>query len=182
MIMRKLLCILIIFNTTAVLAQSTDSLLILLTERINEKELYVNERLERIDSLKRQLSNKETAHELFSLYNALYAEYGTFKYDSAFAYADKLSKLAYEVNDNEKINEARLQLGFTLLSAGMFKEAFDSLSIVDAKQLDDSAKIAYYSLMGRAYYDLQDYNVDHYYSEYYNKLAIQYIDSAKQIC
>lgn len=182
MIMRKLLCILIIFNTTAVLAQNTDSLLILLTERINEKELYVSERLIKIDSLKRQLSNKKTVHTLFSLYHALYTEYGTFKYDSAFAYADKLIKLAYEVSDQEKINEARLQLGFTLLSAGMFKEAFDSLSIVEAKQLKDSAKIAYYSLMGRAYYDLQDYNVDHYYSGYYNKLAIQYIDSAKQIC
>lgn len=182
MVMKKLYFILIILNTTSVLAQSTDSLLAVLSERIGQKQTYVDKRLARINNLKKQLKDKEAPHELFFIYNELYNEYGTFNYDSAFAYATKLSKLAYKLEDNAKVGQARIQLGFIMLSSGMFKEAFDSLSIVNTKQLGDSAKIAYYSLMARAYYDLQDYNVDNYYSAYYNKLASQYVDSAKHLC
>lgn len=179
--MKKLCFILLLLNTTAVLAENTDSLLSILSKRIGQKQTYVEDRLERINSLKKQLKNTEKPNGLFFVYNELYNEYGTFNYDSAFTYGTKLSKLAYELEDNAKVGQARIQLGFIMLSSGMFKEAFDSLKIVDTKQLEDSMKTAYYSLMARAYYDLQDYNVDNYYSEYYNKLASQYIDSAKHL-
>lgn len=182
MVTKKIgLIVLIFLTTTSGLAQNTDSLLSILSQRIEEKQAYVGKRLGRIDSLKTAIQGKQNLNTLFSYYSQLYQEYGTFKYDSAFSYAVKLSKLAYQLGDQEKVGQSRIALGFILVSSGMFKEAFDSLSVVETAHLDDSVKIAYYSLMARAYYDLQDYNVDNFYSNYYNQLANRYIDSAKSL-
>ena len=114
----------------------------------------------------------------YAVYNKLYYEYRTFKYDSAFAYVVKLQQAARQLQDPVKVSHARLQLGFTLLSSGMYKEALDSLNAVDPAFMPDSIKADYYGLMARACYDLSGYTQDSYYSSRYNKAGEMYVDSA----
>lgn len=159
----------------------SDSLILLLIKAIENKDVNVRSRLERIDRLKDELSSMQGAslESQFDIHNALYHEYKTFIYDSAFGYAHKLIQISYKLQDKSKIGYARVKLGFILVSSGMFKETFDSLTVAPVKYMDDSTKVQYYSLMARGYYDLGTYNNDNYYQYVYAGLANQYMDSAR---
>lgn len=145
-----------------------------------EKERYVKEKQETISSLRRRLvANQGAAPKVkFDLNNALYQQYKSFIFDSAFFYSKRLIELGYEMDDKALIGYSKTNLGFTLLSAGMFKEAFDTLNTVIVKELIDTTKVEFYALMARALYDNSDYNQDNYYSELYVKNANTFVDFA----
>jgi hypothetical protein len=157
-----------------------DSLLRELSQTIENRELYINEKQDRIAFLRNRLADEENSSlsEKFDIYDAVYNEYRSFKYDSAFAYALKLQETARKLEDPAKINYSKLQMGFTLLSSGMFKEAFDSLKTVEVKELPKNLRVDYYELMARAFYDLAGYNVDAYYANRYVETGNLYADSA----
>jgi tetratricopeptide (TPR) repeat protein len=108
----------------------------------------------------------------------LYQEYASFNCDSAFGYAEKLQQVARQAKDRPGVAYAGMKLGFVLLSSGRFKEAFDTLRVVDFNQLSTGHKAEYYTLMARCYYDLADYNLDQVYAPVYNEKATSYLDSA----
>jgi tetratricopeptide (TPR) repeat protein len=117
----------------------------------------------------------------FAQYNTclqLYEEYKTFNYDSAYHYATTLRGLAAVLDDEVRIGQAKLKIGFSLVSAGLFKEAADSLSLIQVTQLPDSLKMEYYQVMGRFYYDLADFGNDSYHSPGYVRKGNAYLDSA----
>jgi hypothetical protein len=116
----------------------------------------------------------------FNSYLLLYEEYKAFKYDSAYNYARKLQEVALQLQDAHRLAQARLKLGFSLLSAGLFKEASDSLDIISVQTLHDSLKVEYYLLMGRLYYDLADFTNDSYHTPGYVQKGNRYLDSALQ--
>lgn len=137
----------------------------------------------RIDFLKVSLENKGLDLKDKYLINLqLYNEYKSFQYDKAFYYAHQLQQLSHQLKDPAKIAYAKLKLGFILLSSGMFKETFDSLSTLKIKQLPDSVKREYYLLSARTYYDLADFDQDDYYTRIYKTKASLYVDSALKLC
>lgn len=81
----------------------SDSLIQVLVRAIENRDVSVEGRLQRIDKLKDELRAMEEAslERKFSIYNAIYNEYKTFIYDSAFAYAHKL--INYSLKGNSKI-------------------------------------------------------------------------------
>jgi tetratricopeptide (TPR) repeat protein len=111
----------------------------------------------------------------------LFEEYKAFSYDSAYNYAKKLQTTAGQLNDPVKQALARMDLAFTLISSGMFKETLETLNQVDTKLFTDSNKIAYYFLKGRSYFDLSDFDRNPDYSALYNPKGIQCIDSALRL-
>jgi hypothetical protein len=115
---------------------------------------------------------------LFTHYQNLYDQYKVFQYDSAFHYARCLQNTAQQLNAPIKIADARLKLCFCLLSAGLFKETLDSLRTIDTKGLPDSLQAEYYSLMGRYYYDLGDFDNDDYNTPAYTRIGNAFMDSA----
>lgn len=159
----------------------TDSLIQVLVHAIETRDVSVNARLQRLDLLKQKLAlaSGTSLEERFTLYDAIYNEYKTFIYDSAFSYAQKLIDAAYRLRDNSKIGYARVQLGFILVSSGMFKETFDSLASAPVKDVADTTKVQYYYVMARTYYDLGTYNNDNHYLNQYSRLASQFMDSAR---
>jgi hypothetical protein len=174
------LCFLITLFLEAASQNNTDSLLAVLRKEIDRQDVYVNQKLGRIEELRKRLHRIDQAPLLqqFDLYNSLYHEYKTFIYDSAFQYSQRLIQTSYKLKDKSKIGYARVKLSFILLSSGMFKETFDSLQLVEVKYLDDTTRVDYYRLLARAYSDLTVYNKDRYYRESYNGLDRSYMDSA----
>ena len=162
----------------------SDSLLVQLNHAIAHKEEYVEAKLKHLHELHATLNSgaELTDEERFTILQELSNEYKTFIYDSAFSSVIKLQNLAYQLRDPVKIAYAKNQLGFVLLSSGMFKETLDSLVNLRVAKLPDSIRIDYYSILARAYYDLGDFDKDQYYTPRYNKLGTQYIDSAKSLC
>ncbi len=164
-------------------AQDYSAKLIELDNTLSTRESYVTEKRQTIIQLKKRLeANPNADLQLqFDLCDQLYHQYRSFIYDSAFAYASKLIKIAYEIGETEQIGYAKTQLGFTTLSAGMFKETFDTLSTVQISGLADSTKLDYYGLMSRVLYDLCDYNRDPYYCDIYVDMADKYIEFATSL-
>ena len=119
--------------------------------------------------------------DLFRRFDLLYDQYKVFNYDSAFTYARYLQTTALRLNDPVKITEARLKLCFCLLSSGLFKETLDSLQTLDISGMPDSLQSEYYSLMGRYYYDLGDFDNDDYNTPAYTRKGNDYMDSALRL-
>jgi hypothetical protein len=124
------------------------------------------------------ITGKPDLPELFIRYNRLYDQYKLFNYDSAFRYARSLQITAQRIGSPTSIADARLKLCFCLLSAGLFKETLDSLRTFDTRGLPDSLRAEYYSLMGRYYYDLGDFDNDDYNTPAYTREGNDYMDSA----
>ncbi|GGB15490.1 DUF6377 domain-containing protein [Puia dinghuensis] len=121
---------------------------------------------------------KDNLPAQFEDHRRLYEEYKVFKYDSAFTYARALRSIALKLDDPVKTTYARLQLGFCLLSSGLFKETLDSLAEIQIGTAPDSLQAEYYALMGRYYYDLGDFDNDSYNTPVYTQKGNVYIDSA----
>ncbi|MHA6248283.1 DUF6377 domain-containing protein [Pontibacter sp. CAU 1760] len=169
----------LINTSNAFCTPKSDSLLQELTRTIENKSKYIREKQERIAQLQTMLATDEpTLAERHTLYKKLYAEYSSFQYDTAFIYAQKLQETAAKLEDPDKITQAQLSMSFILLSAGMFKEAFDALEAVKVGGAPDSIKEAYYSQMARIHFDLASYNKDKNFSDRYTQKGSQYIDSA----
>ena len=160
--------------------QHYDSLLVKLNKTIEEKKHFDSEKLKRIEILHQQLnlSTNTSLNVRYAIYDKLYNEYKSFNYNQAFNHVQKLRQISYALKDPVKEAQSKVDLGFILLSSGMFKEAFDSFKTVNVKILPDSVRREYYYLTARTYYDLADFDKDDYYTPVYNAQAGKYIDSA----
>jgi hypothetical protein len=184
-IMKKLIvCLLLLTAVPYIYGQThTDQLLADLNHAIEESATYDQAKVQSIQQIK-QLGDKIPANDLatrFSLYLSLYEEYKVYHYDSAYSYSRKLQQTANQLQDPVRIGQARLKLGFILVSSGMFREAYDSLQNIQLQHYPDSLKAEYYSLMARYYYDLADYDNDLYHTPAYNAKGNEYVDSALQL-
>ncbi|HMH23422.1 MAG TPA: DUF6377 domain-containing protein [Puia sp.] len=160
--------------------EKTAHLLNELNKAIEASPKYDAEKLKTIEALKRSFAEKKNdgLSALFSGYQQLYEEYKVFNHDSAYDFAKRLQETAIQIGDPAMIVSARLKLGFSLLSAGMFKETLDSLNKIDITGVHDSLRAEYYSLTGRFYYDLGDFDNDRYNTPAYNDKGSRYMDSA----
>ncbi len=127
---------------------------------------------------KLQANNPADLAGAFGLYAQLFEAYKVYQYDSAYHYAQLLLQVSKRLNDPESIGYARIKLGFSMLSSGMYKETLDSLRTIVVQAVPNESRAEYYALMGRYYYDLADYDNDQYHSPGYNQKAAAYIDSA----
>lgn len=164
--------------SNAALAQSTaDSLLNVLDSAIEKRTFYVDQKKMKVDVLKAKADRKKGIAKFYAI-DAIYEEYKAFIYDSAFAYALHLQQTARELNHPVLLNEAKIKMGFALVSSGLFNEALDSLRMISSDELPDSLKVKYYDLMARTCYDLADFSRDNYYGRLYGERGTSYIDSA----
>lgn len=174
----------LLFLPLGLLAQGTPSATLrTLNEAIAQAPRYDAVKRQRIQALQTTLARTPAAalQERFAVCGQLYDEYKVFNYDSAYRYARTLQTLATQLQDPARVTFARIKLSFILLSSGMFKETYDSLSLVHIDDAPDSLRAEYYTLLARYYYDLADFDNDTYHTPGYTRLANRYVDSALQL-
>ncbi|MBC6109970.1 DUF6377 domain-containing protein [Pedobacter fastidiosus] len=176
-----LFIVFLFFSLNAFSQSLNDSLLNELNLVLQKKEIYIEKKQERISKLRNQSFGAKNHQEQFKIYEALYEEYKSFSYDSSYNYAKKLEQTAVALNDPLRIASAKMKMGFTLLSSGMFKETLEVLNSINVDIIPTEDKIAYYFLKSRSYFDLADYNRNPDYTNIYNPKGIQCIDSALKI-
>ena len=160
---------------------AADSLLTELNAVLARKKNYDGQRLNRISVLTADFVSAEVSDNTrFDLGLRIYDEYKAFKYDSAFVYCLKITRLAGQLNNPEKVEVAKLKLAFVLLSSGLFKETFDTLESIRSGLLNEADQQSYYFLQARAYSDLGDFNRDDTYRPTYYAKALAYADTALQ--
>ena len=158
----------------------TDSLLNTLDEHIRRRDAFIQQKLDRIDHLMHDVIEAKYSRdysELCYLYDKLHDEYQSFKYDSAFKYVIELNRIAPELKDYDRWVHARIKMGFTLLSSGMFKESLDTLLSIDPQKCSELNRRELYSILGRTYYDIADYDNDEFFARKYRAMGNQYLDS-----
>jgi len=160
----------------------TDSLFRQLDVLIAEEDTYIDQKLEDIATLRAQLHSAKDQMEYFNTLYGLWFEYSSFQFDSAFQYAQRMIHTAGGINDEKLVSEARLCMIFVFRSAGLYKEAFDTLQTIRSGDLPMIQAISYYEAMGRTYYDLSYFDGVEHFVEKYGKLGNVYIDSAIQLC
>lgn len=157
-----------------------DSLIDRLNGAIRQANEYDNNKLKGIAALKRLLgqTSKSDLSRQYQIHLNIYEEYKYYNYDSALTYAKKLQLIAQHKNNPSLLLDSKLKHVFIMLSSGMFKETFDSLDAISIKNVADSVKAEYYTLMGRSYFNLADFNADNNSTPFYNIKANLYLDSA----
>lgn len=151
-----------------------------LDQELSKQKTYDNQKTHVIQSLTLLLKNTAASNpeKQFKLCEQLYDQYKSYQYDSAYVYSSKLQLLSLLLKDRNKEAYSKVKTSFILLSAGMFKEAFEVLHTVNVRYLTDSSKFEYYALQSRANYDLAAFDHDLRYTPVYNQLANKYLDSA----
>ncbi|GAB3587850.1 DUF6377 domain-containing protein [Hymenobacter daeguensis] len=158
---------------------TADSLLTELNQALAHKKEYDGQRLNRIAVLTADFASAEVSDDTrFDLGLRIYDEYKAFKYDSAFVYCQKITRLAERLGKPEKVEIAKLKLAFVLLSSGLFKETFETLESIRPGFLNVVDKQSFYFLKARAYSDLGDFNQDQTYRPVYYQKALAYADTA----
>lgn len=176
----SLLFILLIFccNNTFAGPDDVDSLQGVLNHTLENKAQYDNQKLSEIAAIKILL--KQNYGSLNDRYNnclQLFNAYKSFIQDSAYVYCEKLNNSARLLNDDNKINFAKVNMGFVLISAGMFKEGMDTLKKVNSRYLNADERYQYLFLQARAYFDLADFDkINDYYNKY-SQARLKYCDS-----
>ncbi|WP_462266892.1 DUF6377 domain-containing protein [Mucilaginibacter sp.] len=172
--------LLLFFHAGLLAADRNDTLINRLITELGNKGRYDRQKEQKINTLRSSLQLLQPGNiaEQFNVNSKLYYEYRSYQYDSAYVYADRLRTLSLKANDPSKQEESKVQMAFVLLSSGKYKEAFTLLEAVKRNVLSYAAKLDYYSVMSRAYFDLADYDNDKTYSTSYRARGNSYIDSS----
>ncbi|MES2267191.1 MAG: DUF6377 domain-containing protein [Bacteroidota bacterium] len=159
-------------------ADKTDSLQKVLNNILEHKKQNDQARFAAINRIKLELrANYTSLQARYDNYQKLFDAYKSFVHDSAYVYSKKLNVCAYQLKDPNKINYAKVDMGFVLISAGMFKEGLDTLSRVNTRYLSKHQRFQYLFLQARSHFDIGDYDkIDDYYY-HYSAIGLKYCDS-----
>jgi TPR repeat protein len=161
----------------------TDRLFSELNYVISQKAKFEADKKEQIKLLTIYLSNIENmnAAQQFSVFEKLHKAYFTFDYDSAMVYVIKMLDKANEIKNQSLITYAKIKLSSTLLASGIFNEAKETLSTISVNNLNDSIKLDFYYIYSRLYFDMADYYQKPFFTDKYNTVGLQYLDTAISI-
>jgi hypothetical protein len=157
-----------------------DSLLFELNDAIKNAKIYDAQKLENIKKIEASFEafKKNDLTSQYQFYQQLYEEYKIFNFDTAYVYAGKMHDMASLLKESSKIIQAKIKLLFVLVSAGMYKEAYEVINEINITGQADSVKANYFSLKARYYFDLADYVNDEFHKPGYNKNGSDNLDSA----
>jgi len=174
----SLLLLFLIAYCPDVHASSTlDTLFIQLDNHLRNRNIYTNNKESQINKYRIKLKESRSEEDHYNLCINLFNEYKSYKYDSAYAYANRCLHIAEKLHNREYIVQAKNGIAFCLLSSGLFKEAFDAMSRINMKNISIPGRISYYSLYSRLYYDIADYNHEAPFQNEYIEQGSKYTDS-----
>jgi len=175
-----LLVLLAVFAVVETRAQNEDSLkekLVRLDECLQKKAEYDKAKEKEIQKFRDALCRSRGGRAKYEACIRLYDAYKSYQYDSAYAYANHSAMLARQLNNADYQAEAGCAMTFCLLSAGLYKEAFDKLGSINAENISQLYKKKYYFMVIQLNYAIADYNHAEPYHTMYMKRGNDYTDS-----
>ena len=173
--MRKCLQIVLLFLLALPLrGQDVERSLRELDGELAKKEEYDGRKEERIGRLRGQLRSALDDAERYAVTRALYEEYKSYKYDSAYAYAQEMARLAAGSERPDARVEAGCATTFCLISAGLYKEAFDVMGALDTEGVAPRILLEYYKMQVRLYYSARGYSQTAPYWDEYSRMGEEY--------
>lgn len=153
------------------LLHSLDSLL-------EQQDLFVRVKEERIKQLKMQYSRVKDVKELYAMNRMVYLEYRVYDADSALHYINKNIQLAQQTNNRTWEVVSLLEQSFVLTSSGLLTEALKAVSDIQPEELPQNLRSEYFGRLCTLYSRLRDYSSENsQLSEHYNNLPKAFRDS-----
>lgn len=140
---------------------------------------YIQSKENRIDSLKRQLKSEISLERRLELYDELYGEYLTFRFDSAIVYLERADCLIGEEDYSDKAL-IRIHRALSLATSGHFSEAIGLVKPIDRSKLPEDTLRELYWVMQWTYSAWGEYAGHTSFSKKYNDLSLAYLDSLVQ--
>ena len=153
------------------LLHSLDSLL-------EQQDLFVRVKEERIKQLKMQYSRVKDVKELYAMNRMVYLEYRVYDADSALHYINKNIQLAQQTDNRTWEVVSLLEQSFVLTSSGLLTEALKAVSDIRPEELPQNLRSEYFGRLCTLYSRLRDYSSENsQLSEHYNNLQKAFRDS-----
>lgn len=122
--------------------EDEDELLHRLDQYIARRDEFSSKKEKKLIRMKKKLNLTSGKQERLSLYNQIYREYYTYRYDSAMVYAKRGLQLAEQLHDDYYINLNKINRAAVLSTGGFYSQAEDLL--LSLKPEDISPKLMQY--------------------------------------
>ena len=122
--------------------EDEDELLHRLDQYIARRSEFSSKKEKKLIRMKKKLNLTSGKRERLSLYNQIYREYYTYRYDSAMVYANRGLQLAEQLHDTYYINLNKINRAAVLSTGGFYSQAEDLL--LSLKPEDISPKLMQY--------------------------------------
>lgn len=160
-----LVCTLLLLHVG--MTANVDSDLTALNQALAEREVYQQQKQERIQFL------QQAPMSHYERLLALTEEYQSYSYDTATIYVEKLLDEALLSKESNKIAEAQIKQAFLYLSSGLFNESSDIFQTIDIASCEQDIQAEYYIHYARLLYDMADYA--------HGKISYEYINHGNQL-
>lgn len=140
---------------------------------------YLHQKEARMDSLKRLLHPALAGEERLRLYDAIYRECYTYRFDSAMCYVNLGEACALRLENRHCLAMNRIHRSILLSTSGYFSESIKNLENVDRRTLeaDSTLLVEYYTACEWAYSMWAEYSGDNTYAPDYYRQEMNYQDS-----
>lgn len=149
---------------------------------VAHRSTYVAAKQQRIDNIKQQLRNAHTPPQQLVLYDRIFEEYYTFRFDSAMVYVKRGAELAQRSKNSLFIAKFRIHRGLLLATSGYYSQAEAILKSIQPDSLPNSLKFNYYYSITWLYNFWSAYCNDHEFAPQFNQLRLHYLQQAIQYC
>lgn len=159
-----------------------DSLMTELHTTIQNREIYLSQKENRLKELRQNLFSAHDDEARFMAMSDLLDEFRPYNTDSAFAYCKQREIISHKIGNAEFITNAQLNTANVLGSIGMYKEALD---IVDSIQHNNVPEylLPYYYYIKKTMADyLTDFSVREEDKQKYREIRAVYQDSLVSFC
>lgn len=111
---------------------------------IAQRSKFTQRKEAKLLRLKKQLYMTSDKRSQLSLYNQIYREYYTYRYDSAMTYAKKGFQLAEQLQDDYFINLNKINRAAVLSTGGFYSQAEDLMLAMDVEKMSPKLLQYYY--------------------------------------
>lgn len=174
---RLLLFVIVLLLQCHLFSQNnSDTLLLEIDKTIENNSFYTKKKEDKINQLKTLLKHSVSLIQKYEITHKLFNDYQSYQSDSALVYAQKNLQLAENLNDTEKLNQAKLNLVSIMGTLGMYKEGIDVLNGITIAAIPN-LKGSYYGVSRVLYGQMADNASSQQEKEKYLLLSKEYRDS-----
>ena len=125
-------------------ATNTDEMLAPLDSALSRRDVYMHRKELRLDKLRHSIRNTRDGDRRLALYEKMYEEYYTYRFDSAMSYAKREYALAVSLKAPRYTTLALLHRALLLATSGYYSEAEHLFESVDTTRMDRQLWFTYY--------------------------------------
>ena len=151
-----------------------------LDSAISERPHIMAAKEKRLSELRSSIAVQPKKEKRLEMYEQMYQEYLTYRYDSALVYAQRSLNLSKELGNATYYQRAIINYALLDARGGFYSEAYDYLKNINPEELNDSLKYEYYITHFWLYLYWTQYSSDgQIKSEYWQKMKDNLIEAIK---